>query len=657
MKSFFTALFLVSLLLTLNTACKKDTTTDPGTISLVSCTAGSITLSNSSETANVPIDGDFILNFSLAVNTTSVKNNIQVKDANDAILPDTHFQFEDGNKTVIVKTFNDLELKKKYTLVVTKLVKGSNGETFKGAEFPFTTTSGAFYLNSITLNNQNFMPPQQIINVPLQGSKLNIEFSEPVDTVNLKSKFTLSGNAIYSVALSNSDRTVQLQSTGTLLGSTQYSFAISGSLKSKAGNKFPGFANTFTTAQDSTIKFPIISDDELLTLIQRRTFKYFYDFAHPASGMARERNSSGNMVTIGGSGFGVMAIIVGMERGFITRSEGITHLTKIIRFLETCDRFHGVWPHWADGNTGKVVSFSEKDNGGDLVETSFMIQGLITLRQYLNQSIPAEADLKTRINALCDAVEYDWYTQGKNSLTWHWSPNYGFDINMMLRGYNETLISYVVASTSTSHPIPATAYHQGYANNGGIKNGNTYYGIKLPLGEPYGGPLFFTHYSFLGLNPKNLSDTYANYWEQNVNQSLINHAYCKTNPKKFAGYNDFSWGLTACDNPWGYNAHSPSNDLGVIAPTAAISSLPYTPVQSMNAIRYFYYILGDKLWGEYGFYDSYCISQNWYANSYLAIDQGPEIVMIENHRTGLLWNLFMSAPEVKTGLTKLGFSY
>jgi hypothetical protein len=286
-----------------------------------------------------------------------------------------------------------------------------------------------------------------------------------------------------------------------------------------------------------------------------------------------------------------------------------------------------------------------------------MIQGLITLKQYLNESSPDEADLKARIIKLCNAVEYDWYTQGKNALYWHWSPTDGFAINMMLRGYNETLITYVVAATSTTHPIAAAAYQQGYANNGGIKNGNSYYGFKLPLGQAYGGPLFFTHYSFLGLDPRNLRDTYANYWEQNVNQSLINHAYCKANPKKFAGYNDFSWGLTASDNPWGYNAHSPTNDLGVITPTAAISSLPYSPVESMNAIRYFYYILGDKLWGDYGFYDSYCPKENWYANSYLAIDQGPEIVMIENHRTGLLWKLFMSAPEVKTGLTKLGFSY
>ncbi len=169
--------------------------------------------------------------------------------------------------------------------------------------------------------------------------------------------------------------------------------------------------------------------------------------------------------------------------------------------------------------------------------------------------------------------------------------------------------------------------------------------------------LYFTHYSFLGLDPRNLQDDLANYWEQNVNHTLINRAYCIDNPKNFIGYCDDSWGLTASDNPWGYNAHSPTNDLGVVTPTAAISSIPYTPVESMNAIRHFYYILGDKLWGDYGFYDAFNITEGWWANSYIAIDQGPIICMIENYRTNLLWDLFMSCPEVRNGLDKLGFIY
>jgi hypothetical protein len=353
-----------------------------------------------------------------------------------------------------------------------------------------------------------------------------------------------------------------------------------------------------------------------------------------------------------------MALIVAMERGFITQSQGLAHLTKIISFLEKVDRFHGAWPHWIDGNTGKVIPFSAKDNGGDLVETAFMAQGLIAMRQYLKPSVPEEKSLIDRINLLFNGIEWDWYTRGgQNVLYWHWSPNYGWDMNFKLQGYNETLITYIMAAASPTHTIPAAAYHEGYARSGAIKNGKTFYGYVLPLGYDYGGPLFFAHYSFLGLDPRKLSDTYANYWTQNVNHSLINWKHCVINPSKYVNYNGSCWGLTAGDIPTGYGVSEPTNDRGTITPTAAVSSLPYTPEQSMQAIRYFYYIVGNKLWGQYGFYDAFDATKNWWASSYLAIDQGPEIVMIENYRTGLVWNLFMSAPEVQSGLTKLGFTY
>jgi hypothetical protein len=391
--------------------------------------------------------------------------------------------------------------------------------------------------------------------------------------------------------------------------------------------------------------------------VQQQTLKYFVDFAHPACGMARERNTSGDVVATGGSGFGVMALVVGMSRNFITRAQGLTQFGKILTFLETCDRFHGVWPHWLNGTTGKVVPFGPQDDGADLVETSYMVMGLYTMRQYLDSTNTSEKLLMNRIKALTSAVEYDWFTQGQNVLYWNWSPDYGFALNVKIQGYNETLITYVVAASSTTHPVSAAVYHQGYGQNGAIKNGNSYYGYPLPLGQAYGGPLFFTQYTYLGLDPRNLSDIYANYWTQNVNQSLINYSYCVANPKKYISYNSSSWGLTASDDPTEYTAHSPTNDDGTITPTAAVSSLPYTPVQSMNAIRNFYYILGNRLWGQYGYYDAFDVSAGWWASSYIAIDEGPIVGMIENYRTQLLWNLFMSCPEVQQGLTKLGFTY
>ncbi len=425
------------------------------------------------------------------------------------------------------------------------------------------------------------------------------------------------------------------------------------------------FATTISCAQDDeATSIKQMTDKELLDLVQEKTFNYFWDFAHPISGMALERSDpdayngeARNIVTTGGSGFGIMAILVGVERNFISRNDALMRLHKITDFLLNADRFHGSFPHWYNGNTGKVHPFFKEDNGGDIVETSFIIQGLLTARQYFNQNSSKEKSLRDKINLLWNNVEWDWFTNNKDVLIWHWSPEYQWTINHEIRGYNEALITYILAVSSKTHTINTSVYHNGWASGNGFINGKTYYQKwKLELGPDYGGPLFFTHYSFLGLNPKGLSDTYADYWTQNVNHSLINREYCIQNPKNFSGYSKINWGLTASDNSTGYSAHSPTNDLGVIAPTAALSSFPYTPEFSMKALRHFYYDFDGKLWGEYGFYDAFNESKNWYSNNYLAIDQGPIIVMIENYRSGLLWNLFMSCPEIKEGLLKLNFT-
>lgn len=405
-----------------------------------------------------------------------------------------------------------------------------------------------------------------------------------------------------------------------------------------------------------------LSDSALLDIVQRQTIKYFWDFAHPVSGMARERSNvtplyGHEVVTLGGTGFGVMALIVGVERGWLGRDTVVSHLIKMTRFLQKADAYHGVFPHWLNGATGKTIPFSRKDDGADLVEHSFLLQGLLTARQYFNRDNQKERELRNRINSLWRETEFDWFTHGgQDVLYWHWSPNNGWAMNFPLRGYMETLITYVLAAGAPNYPVSPNVYHKGWAVGRHFLNGKQFLGYTLPLGPDYGGPLFFAHYSYLGLSPKGLKDRYADYWEQNVNQTLINRAYCIENPKKFEGYGPNSWGLTASDDYRGYDAHSPTNDDGVITPTAALSSFPYTPEYSMQALRHFYEDLGPKLWGEYGFKDAFSISQNWVADSYLAIDEGTIVVMIENYRTGLLWNLFMSCPEVKDALKKLDFT-
>ncbi len=492
---------------------------------------------------------------------------------------------------------------------------------------------------------------------------IKYSFSAPVDKNTVAASFSFSSANNSSVAFNpvyeNNDSTVAIQPAAALNSLSKYVVSVSTNLKSKAGGSLQSATSIdFITQIDSTDKFTRITDDALLDLIEKQTFKYFWDFGHPVSGMARERNTSGETVTTGGTGFGVMCIIAAVNRNFITRTQGLQRINTIVDFLKNnCTRYHGAFSHWINGTTGATISFSANDNGGDLVETSLLMEGLLCARQYFNTADPVEVSLRATINELWDGVEWNWYRQGgQNVLYWHWSSNYGFQINQQIKGWNEALIVYALAASSNTDSIPAIVYHNGWASNGGIKNGATYYGMQLPLGPNLGGPLFFSHYSFLGINPNSLTDTYADYFTQNKAHALINYNYCVANPSSFYGYSTTNWGLTASDdNISGYKAHAPDNDDGVITPSAAISSLPYTPAQSINAIRFFYYTLGDKLWKDYGFIDAFNLNDLWFADSFLAIDQGPEIVMIENYRSGLLWDLFMSCPEIKRGMKQLGF--
>jgi hypothetical protein len=354
-----------------------------------------------------------------------------------------------------------------------------------------------------------------------------------------------------------------------------------------------------------------------------------------------------------------MTIPIAISRNFITRAQGLQRMQTIVAFLKnTAQKFHGAFPHWLDGITGVVIPFSQKDDGADLAETSYLMAGLLTARQYFNGADAAETNLRNDINTIWNGVEWNWFRKNnENVLYWHWSPNYNWDMNLKIQGWNECLITYILAASSTTYAIPQSVYREGFAGNGAMANGNNYYGYTLPLGSSNGGPLFWAHYSFLGINPTGLNDIYANYQTQVTNHSKINYEYCRINPKRYYGYSSSCWGLTASDVPGGYAANEPNNDIGVISPTAAISSFPFTPVESMNALKFFYYKLGDKLFKEYGFIDAFSLPALWYASSFLAIDQGPIIIMIENYRTGLIWNLLTSCPEIRNGMKNvLGFT-
>jgi Uncharacterized protein conserved in bacteria len=423
-------------------------------------------------------------------------------------------------------------------------------------------------------------------------------------------------------------------------------------------------AEEATPTSNDTIAY---SDEALLDSVQHQTFEYFWDGAEPVSGLARERLHMDNdypyhdkdIITTGGSGFGLMAILVGVERKFITREQALERYEKIVDFLEKADRFHGAWPHWML-STGKVTPFSKKDNGGDLVETAFLVQGLLAVKEYFKDGNEREQALAQKIQKLWEGVEWDWYTKGgQDVLYWHWSPEYQWEMNFPVGGYNECLIMYVLAAASPTHPIKKSVYEKGWALNGQIAKDTVYYGLETELNHyehdkaPV-GPLFWAHYSYLGLDPKGLTDQFADYWKLNVNHAMIHYKYALDNPKGFKGYGKDNWGLTSSYSINGYAGHRPGEDLGVISPTAALSSMPYTPEESKQFLRHLY-TQQDTLVGKYGPYDAFSEQHNWYLPRYLAIDQGPIPVMIENYRTGLLWNLFMENEDVQNGLKKLGF--
>lgn len=621
----------------------------PGSLSISFISFGGVTLINNS---NVNPADKFIIRFNKAVAPNASAFTLK-QGGTDIPISVSAGQ---NSMEIVVTVSNTLNEGETYNFSILNTLVANDGSTFNGASYTFSIKLEPLQLLEVKAGT-NPLNLSQLNSGILLNQDFIFVFSHPVSSTNFQTNAGFTPGITFS-SQQIDEVTIKVNLSSNFEYWKKYQLVISNNLGSSVGRDFVGTNIGLFTTYDNTDKFPQITDDELLTLVQEQTFKYFWDFGHPVSGMARERNSSGDVVTTGGTGFGLMAMIVAAERGFISRSEAVARWETIITFLENADRFHGVWPHWLNGSTGTVVPFSQFDNGADLVETAFLIQGLLTVDQYLNSSDTDENSLKARINTLWEQVEWNWFTKGgENVLYWHWSPNYEWQMNLKIQGHNETQIVYVLAASSPTHPINQVVYTEGYAKSGNIVNGNSYYGYNLPLGNAYGGPLFFAHYSYLGLDPRNLQDTYANYWTQNKNHSLINYSYCAENPKDYIGYSESSWGLTASDNNNGYSAHSPTNDLGVITPTAAISSLPYTPEESMNAIRFFYYKIGDRIWENYGFIDAFNATEEWYADSFLAIDQGPQIVMIENYRTGFLWNLFMQNTNVQQGLNVLGFNY
>jgi hypothetical protein len=414
---------------------------------------------------------------------------------------------------------------------------------------------------------------------------------------------------------------------------------------------------SFSFADDRPTTAP--ASGALLDEVQRAGFRFFYDDANPVSGLCREYSDQRpELCATGANGMGFFNIVVGASRGFVTRDQAARRMQKCLHFLaERVDRFHGVFPHWFNGNTGKTIPFSKLDDGGDLVETGFLAEGLLEAREYFTGDDAVETDVRTLADRLWRDIDWSWHVKDDGAsayLLWHWSPNYGFGKNHHVTGFNECQIVYLLALASPTHPIPVKCYWTGWMGHDYATTRDDF-GVHVELGRGLQMPMFFTHYSYLGFDPHALSIGGKTYFDQFRDLCRIQVAYAKSESAVYKGYGPL-WGLTACKGPDGYKAFAPGRDNGTIAPTAALSSMPYDPEDSLSCLNELELHYREKLWGPFGFRDSFNLSRDWVAIDYLGIDVGPIAPMIENYRTGLCWKTFMKAPEVAVALRRIADS-
>lgn len=409
------------------------------------------------------------------------------------------------------------------------------------------------------------------------------------------------------------------------------------------------------------------TDTDLLDLEQRAAFYFFWYASNPNTGVSLDRMTNPTLGATGSTGFGLTTYPIAVERGWITRTQAAERTLKVLRFYrDTADRFHGFYPHFLNSETGKVIELFDKDNGADIVESAYFFAGALTCRQYFTGADAVESEIRQIATDLYNAA--DWQFVRRNTagdtlqnLSWWWSPTYGFQNGGRVTGFNEAMIVYLLALGSPTHAVPASVYHQGWA--GSYRRNQSHYGIPLQV-ESWSSSLFTYQYTPCWVDFRNKQDAYANYFETSRNATLINRQWCIANTGHYVGYSDSLWGLTACDGPGyspfrGYDARGPfQSDDGTIAPTAALASMPFTPNESLAALRYMFDHHRDGLWGAYGFKDAFNLTANpdWFDPDYIGIDQGPIVIMIENYRSQLIWNLFMSSPEVAAAMAKAGFT-
>lgn len=409
---------------------------------------------------------------------------------------------------------------------------------------------------------------------------------------------------------------------------------------------------------------PFANDDAFLDLLQQTAFDYFWYEANPTNGLVRDRSRAHAHASIAATGFGLTAIGIGIERGWITRAQG---RERTLRTLKTfCDMPQGDARTGAIGHRGWFYHFLEMDTAArsgacelSSIDTALLLAGCIYAREYFDGRHAAEKEIRAAVEIILDRVDWHWMTDGADSLTMGWHPERGF-LKHRWTGYNEAMILYVLGLGASRAPLPASQWQTWTSKY----KWETHYGQSFVIFPP----LFGHQYSHSWIDFRGIADDYmrergVTYFENSRRATIAQREYAIANPGNFTGYGADVWGLTACDGPgtrgkFSYMARGappPERDDGTIAPTAAGGSIAFTPEHSLNALRHFYDQFRTDIWTGYGFRDAFNLEVNWWGPDVLGIDQGPILLMAENHRSEHVWRVFMKAPEIQRGLNRAGF--
>jgi hypothetical protein len=457
-----------------------------------------------------------------------------------------------------------------------------------------------------------------------------------------------------------------------------FSIVIAGFLLPTACNQSP---SSKSNPPSGEVKISIPAQFDLDDL-KRRTFNYFWVEADPVTGLIEDRVPNRQFSSIAATGFGLSAYIIGVENGYVSRAEAAEKVLRLLRFLWNAPQdsamsgiagYKGYYYHFLDMRTGHRY----KDVELSTIDTGLLMAGILSVMEYFNGDEVVEEEIRSLADALFLRVEWDFFLNGTPALSMGWFPDRGF-LDAEWVGYNEAMVMLVMALGSPTHPIPEICWEKWTATY----DWGGYYGYE----HVNFGPLFGHHYSHMYLDFRGIYDDYMmekgiDYFENSRRATYGNRAYCLDNPLGFKDYSDTIWGLTACDGPGylekmidgrmvtfeGYSARGAAlvhaRDDGTLAPTAAGGSIPFAPEICLPALRAMYNRYGDKLYGEYGFLDSFNPTftfgqgneEGWFDVDYLGIDQGAILIMLENYQSGLIWDLMKKNKYIRTGLGNAGF--